>query len=50
MLASPRTRGQASWFLRKIVGAPAKAHLKSAAKRHKSVAVRKQSAAVLRRF
>jgi hypothetical protein len=50
MLGSPRTRGQASWFLRKIVGAPAKAHLKSAAKRHKSVAVRKQSAAVLRRF
>ncbi|HUQ02195.1 MAG TPA: serine/threonine-protein kinase [Kofleriaceae bacterium] len=50
MLGSPRTRGQASWFLRKTVGAPAKAHLRTAAKRHKSVAVRKQSAAVLRRF
>jgi serine/threonine-protein kinase len=50
MLGSPRTRGHASWFLRKVVGAPAKAHLKVAAKRHKSVAVRKQAAAVLRRF
>jgi hypothetical protein len=50
MLGSPRTRGHASWFLRKLVGAPAKAHLRVAAKRHKSAAVRKQAAAVLRRF
>ncbi len=50
MLASPRTRAKASWFLRKIVGAPAKAHLRVAAKRHKSAAVRKNAAAVLRRF
>ena len=49
-LGSPRTRGQASWFLRKVIGSPAKAHLKVAAKRHKSAAVRKQAAAVLRRF
>jgi hypothetical protein len=50
MLGSPRTRGKASWFLRKVVGAPARAHLAAAAKRHKSVVVRKQAAAVLRRF
>jgi tetratricopeptide (TPR) repeat protein len=50
MLASPRTRTKASWFLRKIVGAPAKAHLRTAAKHHKSPAVRKYAAAVLRRF
>ena len=50
MLASPRTRAKASWFLRKVVGAPAKAHLRIAAKRHKSAVVRKNAAAVLRRF
>jgi eukaryotic-like serine/threonine-protein kinase len=50
MLGSPRTRGKASWFLRKVVGAPARAHLSAASKRHKSVVVRKQAAAVLRRF
>jgi serine/threonine-protein kinase len=50
MLGSPRTRGHASWFLRKVVGAPARAHLAAASKRHKSVVVRKQAAAVLRRF
>jgi hypothetical protein len=50
MLGSPRTRGKASWFLRKVVGAPARAHLAAASKRHKSLVVRKQAAAVLRRF
>ena len=49
-LGSPRTRAKASWFLRKVVGAAAKAHLRTAAKRHKSVAVRRQAGGVLRRF
>jgi serine/threonine-protein kinase len=49
-LASPRTSAKASWFLRKLVGAPAKAYLRTAAKRHKSPTVRKNAAAVLRRF
>jgi eukaryotic-like serine/threonine-protein kinase len=49
-LASPRTSAKASWFLRKLVGAPAKVHLRAAAKKHKSPTVRKNAAAVLRRF
>jgi hypothetical protein len=47
---SPRTRAKASWFLRRVVGAPAKAYLRTASRTHKSQVVRKAAADVLRRF
>ena len=48
-LSSTKTRAKASWFLRKIIGAPARRHLQTAAKRHPNPTVRRHAAAILKR-
>ncbi len=48
-LGSSKTRTKASWFLRKVIGAPARRHLQAAARRHASSDVRRRAAALLKR-
>ncbi|MBK9035143.1 MAG: hypothetical protein IPL61_28410 [Myxococcales bacterium] len=49
-LTSPKTRGKASWFLRTIIGAPARRYLKPAARSHKSASVRRAAAYLLKKI
>ncbi len=48
-LASPKARGKASYFLQKVVGAPARPYLKRAAKSDPSPAVRRAAGYLARR-
>ena len=50
MLASKKTAGKASYFLRKTIGRPAKAHVKSCAKKNKNATIRKRCASIARQI
>jgi len=49
-LASGKTRAKATWFLRSLIGSPARRYLQAAAKHHASAEVRRRSAVVLKRL